>query len=652
MRTVTIALLCFLLLVALDIGRIAASFGVFPLVVHYLRTSVSYLYWEICWEVYYQFTHNFEGVPLYLRFIALLIWVYLAFYVYVYIKYTYCIGPHLEADQDHPHEPAEKGQSQETKLPVTPTIAHTTPPPVTLPPAEPAPTEPTPPAYPPPFEFPFTNFRGTGESFAHSDRRDPTHYPVLQLSTSWGNTRRKERDYWRSAPRQPSPAHRPTEHGKVAAVLAIPKPEVAQITTKSTTTTTKNHVVIAPAHKVVELLPIYIPTPTQAPSTLPSAPSIDPQLGALRDVEDKKHLVVAEMKSFLSTIGTDTGCEAPAAQILALMVAAKLHLMPFFPGGLFDLDPGFLIWKDAIVEFWCRFRPYGWEIREDEDGRLRAFLQQYRDSAIWLGLEHYLDDLTVISKPAQPPASSTQDPPAPKMGTLSTIPTTTEHLPAPAITIVSQPQQAPSTSAPIQQAPPQQPIVPQGAPGLIDFSNEDWFGLPDDQLKELKWRSFNWPNKKAASLKMWHYNVLELTQLPTQHPEFIMASYVKAELEKAAPLLKRASVVFRLQGRRCPWPSDLEMAPLIGSITSCISRATEMTNQCQEIADWDSRDEWYKACQYLHENVFKDKRVWASLCNRYDSDDPDENDKEDKTGPLRRLWEKMSPTWLPDIAKR
>ena len=69
-----------------------------------------------------------------------------------------------------------------------------------------------------------------------------------------------------------------------------------------------------------------------------------------------------------------------------------------------------------------------------------------------------------------------------------------------------------------------------------------------------------------------------------------------------------------------------------------------MTNQCQEIADWDSRDEWYKACQYLHENVFKDKRVWASLCNRYDSDDPDENDKEDKTGPLRRLWEKMSPT--------
>ena len=435
---------------------------------------------------------------------SLLICVYLTFALYVHIKYTYWIGPHSEADQDDLHDPAEKGQSQETKLPVTPTIAHITPPPVALPPAKPAP-----PSYPPPFEYPFTNFRGTGESFAHSDRRNPTHYSVLQLPTSWGNTRRKERDYWRSAPRQPSPAYRSTEHEKVAAAPTIPKPEVPQSTTRSKTTITKDHVVIAPAHKVVELPPIY--TLTQPPPTLPSAPSIDPQLKALRDVEDKKHLVVAEMKSFLSTIGTDAGCEAPAAQILALMVAAKMHLMPFFPGGLSSLDRDFFIWKDAIVEFWCRFRPYGWEIREDEDGRLRTFLQLYRDTAIWLGLDHHLDDLTVIAKLAQPPASSTQDPPAPKIGTLSAIPTTTVYLPAPVIPTAPQPQKAPSTSAPIQQTPPQQPIVAQGATALIDFGNEDWFGLPDDQLKELKWRSFNWPNQQTASLKIWHFNVLEFT---------------------------------------------------------------------------------------------------------------------------------------------
>jgi len=70
MRTVTIALLCFLLLVALDIGRVVASSEFFPLVVRSLQIAVSYLYWEICWEVYYQCTHNFEGVPLYLRFIT------------------------------------------------------------------------------------------------------------------------------------------------------------------------------------------------------------------------------------------------------------------------------------------------------------------------------------------------------------------------------------------------------------------------------------------------------------------------------------------------------------------------------------------------------------------------------------------------------
>ncbi|KAI4640003.1 hypothetical protein J4E93_008802 [Alternaria ventricosa] len=651
MRTVTIALLCFLLLVALDIGRVVASSGFFPLAVRRLHIAVSYLYWEVFWEVYYQFTHNFEGVPLYLRLIALLICIHLTFCLYVYIKYTYWIGPHPEADQDGLHEPAEKGQSQETKLPVTPIVAHTTPPPVTLPPAEPAPTEPAPtkpapPLYPPPFELPFTNFRGTGESFAHSDRRDPTHYPVLQLSTSWGNTRRKERDYWRSAPRQPPPAYRSTEHENVAAAPTIPKPEVAQITTKSTTTTTKDYAVIAPAHKVVELPPIYIPTPTQTPSTLPSAPSIDPQLGTLRDVENKKHLVVAEMKSFLSTIGTDAGCEAPAAQILALMVAAKMHLMPFFPRGLSGLDPSFLIWKDAIVEFWCRFRPYGWEIREDEDGRLRTFLQQYRDTAIWLGLEHHLDDLTVIVKPAQPPASSTQDPPAPKMGTLSAIPTTTEHLPAPAIPIAPQPQKAPSTPAPIQQAPLQQPIVAQGATGLIDFSKEAWFGLPDDQLKALSWRSFSWPDDAAASFKIWSHDVPELASLPVSHPEFIMASYVKAELEKMAPIFKRAAIVLRIQGRGCKWPDryDLMMVPLLGHVSDFLFKAAEMTKKCQEVVDWDSRDAWYKACFYFHKRVLQEN-IWEFLGHRYDVDDAN------RTPPLKKLWEELAPTWLPDITK-
>ncbi|KAI4667068.1 uncharacterized protein J4E79_001751 [Alternaria viburni] len=623
MRTVTIALLCFLLLVALDIGRIVASSEFFSLVVRRLQIVVSYLYWEICWEVYYQFTHNFEGVPLYLRFISLLICVYLTFALYVYIKYTYWIGPHPEADQDDLHHPIEKGQSQETKLPVTPTIAHTTPPPVS--------------------HYRLQSQYLQSQRLLHIHRRSSSPSPTsaAPLSTSWANTRRKERDHWRSAPRQPSPAYGSTEHEKVAAAPTIPKPEVAQITTKSTATTTKDHVVIAPAHKVVELPITYLPAPPQ--------PSLeDLARSTMSNLASQAPTLETAMRGFLVAASTGTEYMSSADAIWTLMASAESDLKPYFVGGMTMEQSSLIGWNASIVEFWNYLVPEGASIQESQE--LMVFLALYRQFANYLGLKDCLQDL-IIMRP-EPPASSTQDPPAPNMGTLSAIPTTTKYLPAPAITIAPQPQQAPSTSAPIQQAPPQQPIVPQGAPGLIDFSKEDWFGLPDDQLKELKWRSFNWPNQKAASLKIWHYNVLELTQLPTQHPEFIMASYVKAELEKAAPLLKRASVVFRLQGRRCPWPGDLEMAPLIGSITSCISRATEMTNQCQEIADWDSRDEWYKACQYLHENVFKDKRVWASLCNRYDSDDPDENDKEDKTGPLRRLWEKMSPTWLPDIAKR
>ena len=93
------------------------------------------------------------------------------------------------------------------------------------------------------------------------------------------------------------------------------------------------------------------------------------------------------------------------------------------------------------------------------------------------------------------------------------------------------------------------------------------------------------------------------------------------------------------------------MIPLMSKMTACLSRAAEMNNQCQEVADWDSRDEWYQACQYFNRNVFRRKGIRNWLCHDYNSKDKNEEDKEDKTGPLRRLWEKMSPTWLPDIAK-
>jgi hypothetical protein len=108
-------------------------------------------------------------------------------------------------------------------------------------------------------------------------------------------------------------------------------------------------------------------------------------------------------------------------------------------------------------------------------------------------------------------------------------------------------------------------------------------------------------------MKVWSYSVAELTQLPAEHPEFIMASYVKAELEKAAPFFKRAAVVLRIQGRGCESPDDedLNMVPLMGNVFACLSKTAEMTDKCQEIAVWDPQDEWYQACLYFHKQVLK-----------------------------------------------
>jgi hypothetical protein len=143
-------------------------------------------------------------------------------------------------------------------------------------------------------------------------------------------------------------------------------------------------------------------------------------------------------------------------------------------------------------------------------------------------------------------------------------------------------------------------------------------------------------------MKIWSYSVPELTQLPAKHPEFIMALYVKAELEKAAPFFKRAAIVLRIQGRGCESPDDedLNMVPLIGNVFACLSKAAEMTDKCQEIAVWDAQDEWYQACLYFHKQVLKRKNIWERLRYHYRSDRAD---------PLEELWERMTQEWLPDL---
>jgi hypothetical protein len=670
MRPDTIAVLCCLFLAALGIGHTIATSGILLQIIAYLHEVVAYLYWNVFWEIRYQFCNDFEDVPLYIRVIVILICIHTVFVLYVHLKYAYWMKLRPEANQTvqavqavqivqtvqvvqvDPGEHGEKMQSHRTKNLAIPTAAPIIPPPPMS----------APPTYPPPFESPFKNFRGTGESFAHPRWNDPTQYPVFQPSTTRDEARRKERDSKLSASRQPSSVYKSTKCEKVAAAPIIPKPDVIQSATKSTTVTTKNHVVLAPAHKVVELPAIYVPAPTQAPPpVVPSAAeNRAASVKALQDVEDKKHLIIAAMQLLLSTIGSEAGCEASAARILALMAAAKMHLMPFFPGGLFGLDPNFLIWKDAVVEFWCQFRPYGWEIAEDEDPRLRIFLEQYKDAAIWQGLGRHLGDLIVVAKPdpspvqmppqrqettqvahpPQSPAPSTQGFPAPKMGTQSAIPTIIVSLPAPTISFPPQPQQAPYTSAPSQQPPPQQPIGIQGAPGLLDFDSYSWCQASDDELFALTWESFRWPSAVKGQRQIWSYSSMGGLKLPEKLPEFVTAFYVKSELKKVALEFRRAAAIFRFQALDCPQPDDddLPMIPLLSEVEEMARSAGNMMTACQESLEWDDEDPFYDAAFFFYEYVRRDRTIRRKLYAMYGGPGRDINMGQDEWDGLIQAW--------------
>lgn len=240
------------------------------------------------------------------------------------------------------------------------------------------------------------------------------------------------------------------------------------------------------------------------------------------------------MRGFLVAASTGSEYMSSANAIWTLMASAESDLKRYFRGDMTVDQSSCIGWNASIVEFWNYLVPGGASIQKSQE--LMVFLALYRQFASYLGLKDCLQDLIIMRsdppsyQPAvqqslsQPLASETQQPPAPKIETLSAIPVTTEYLPAPAIPIAPQPQKAPSTSAPIQKAPPQQAIVTQGTPGLIEFSNDDWFGLPDDQLRALSWRSFSWPDDAAASFKMWSHDVPELANLSGNYPEFIRAS--------------------------------------------------------------------------------------------------------------------------------
>jgi hypothetical protein len=380
------------------------------------------------------------------------------------------------------------------------------------------------------------------------------------------------------------------------------------------------------------------------------------QLEALSSEKDREHEVVTAMKLFLNAIRLGTECEVPATSILDLMKGAVDRLEKFFPQGLDGLNEEHLIWKAAVVQFWDEFRPHGWAIQNDPDDRLRLFLIHYRQAATWLGLGHCLENLIAtepitapvqipaqtqqslpmvhtpswstaqqnaaptISNPLpsyppntqqhlpQPPPLSTQPPSAPKVQTQSFSFAFTANTLAPSYPVAQTSQSTPTTSAPIQQQPVQQPQATQGAPGLLDFNNNSWLNKPDAELKRLTWKSFGGGEETAS--KIWKYDVPELGQFPGELPKVVLAQDVKAKLENVAPHFKRAAIILRLQGRGCPKDDDLEMVPLLMRIYDFLKRAEAITNKCKVLAVWDSKDEWYQACLYFHNEVVHRQQLW------------------------------------------
>ncbi|KAG9186201.1 hypothetical protein G6011_02757 [Alternaria panax] len=223
------------------------------------------------------------------------------------------------------------------------------------------------------------------------------------------------------------------------------------------------------------------------------------------------------------------------------------------------------------------------------------------------------------------------------MGTQSFPITFTASFQAPSNPAAQTSQTTLTTSAPVQRQTVQEPQVTQGAPCLLNFNDNAWLNASEKELRDLKWTSF-----EDASLRIWSYDVPELTQLPWGLAENVTAQALKAIFEDAAPHFKRAAVILGLQARRCPLDREnLEMPPLMGRIVSCVRKAVQMTNDYQGFAVWNPWDEWHQAYLYLHENVMTKGDRWRFLVANYQS--------EDKADILADERESIRHKWLPGI---
>ncbi|KAI0576330.1 hypothetical protein TUN199_08866 [Pyrenophora tritici-repentis] len=545
------------------------------------------------------------------------------------------------------------------------------------------PTIPEPlPAYPPPPDFPFKNFRATGESFGCHDFSQPL-YPMDIPRTTY-----PRRDSFHTEAKEPTDAVAclPTQDDKTSNKETSSSSKDSQTTIKASKVSFVDVVVAKPAHKAVEQPPQLAHTPThalvtpaittplnaeiiQAPLAPAPRPEIiqvglsavessaqDMQIGMLELVAAQEFKMMAALDFLFVAFNTNGAYREPALHFLSMMEEAKTNLLPFFPNGLTGLNTDRLIWTKSLLAFWEALRPYGYEFQVSPEEDVRMFLIRYHDLASWMGLGHLLHPFIVNV----PPTPDTQARPSSlrslcprilqgpfiliKAGTQACTDSLRSHGPrilrGSLILIKAGTQTHIETLRAPSSAPHPTATSRATPPGLLNFDAFDWLNQSDDALNALTAESFQWSDTQQAAYKIWSYSTVGQLRLPPIDSSFINHNLVKAALNNIAPMFKRASVVLHIQRTIVsPHEDILSMVPLLGEVQALLEAAEKMTNDCEELVVYDQNDPWYHACMYFRSSI-----ITSKVINRL------RDYRSDMRTDVKELWGRMKAEWVGDTS--
>ncbi|USP75182.1 hypothetical protein yc1106_02456 [Curvularia clavata] len=535
----------------------------------------------------------------------------------------------LFGDEYHHHieDATEQGQSVELTTPSPP------PPPY---------SGPATPLMYPPVEFPFEHFRATGESFAPSRRyfheeRPRYSPPILYEPLSSCSAEVKPSESADSAPLQEHHFVPEPRIEKDSGEFQVPTP-ITRDAMKMSAQPQPSSPPAPHTNIIMGSPPSHVSIPSPSPTPL-SPESI--LRNALDLVAQEEHKIQEQMDIFLSTITTGAGYEVAAALILNFMQEAIQYLEPLFPAGLGLIPLEHRPWTRSIVMFWKALSPYGWDFLHHPDGRVPEFFRRFRCAATWFGL----DELLVEFRYEAPPLPEPVPTPTVVEPQLQEQPSVSSMLtPVPTSFSLEKGNRAsrlPSRTSRTSKTPTKPKLAQpeQSNPNLLKFDDPELHNLPTEKLKELTWSSFAWSSPSQAAIKIWSYSTVGRLVLPEKKDCDLSPNYVKSCLEDVAADFKRASIVLRLQARDCkrPCEDDVPMAPLFGEVLRLIKQAVDFTERCDNLAVWDTQDQWFNACLYFRDAVRLDKDIWETLCAWYGPE---------KYRPLRKAWKQGSTDWL------